>query len=172
MSLGLSWGFADWIVLLVAVQRLCELAYSRRNAQRLIAEGGYEVGAGHYPVLIAIHVGWLVAMSLLIPADAPIFWWLLALYAFLQVARYWVIGSLGRYWTTRIITLPTAPLVTRGPYRYVRHPNYLVLVGELAVLPLAFGAWEIALVFSVLNAGILWHRIRIEEQALDPRAAE
>jgi methyltransferase len=134
------------IVGLVATQRLGELAYARRNTARLLARGAREVGAGHYLPLIGV-------------------------YLILQAARVWVIWSLGPYWTTRLITLPGAPLIRRGPYRFCRHPNYLVVVLEIAVLPLAFGAWEIALVFSVLNAGLLAHRIRIENAALAERAS-
>ncbi len=104
------------------------------------------------------------------PASAPVFWPLLAVFALLQAARLWVIASLGRYWTTRIITLPGAPIVRRGPYRWLRHPNYAIVAAEIAVLPLAFGAWPIAVVFSGLNALLLRHRIRLEEQALAPRA--
>ena len=96
-------------------------------------------------------------------------WWLLGLFAALQVGRAWVIWSLGRLWTTRVITVPDEPLVQRGPYRFLRHPNYAVVAGEIAVLPLVFGAWEIAVVFSVLNAAMLWHRIAVEEAALADR---
>ena len=116
-----------------------------------------------------LHGSWLAALWLLVPADAPVIWPLLVLFALLQAARLWVIASLGRYWTTRIITVPGAPLVRRGPYRWIKHPNYLVVAAEIAVLPLAFGAWEIALVFSALNALLLYHRIRVEEAALAPR---
>jgi len=94
---------------------------------------------------------------------------LFGLFAVLQLARLWVLVSMGRYWTTRVLTLPGAPLVRRGPYRWVRHPNYLIVVGEIAVLPLIFGAWQIALVFSVANAILLAWRIRIEDAALAPR---
>jgi len=90
----------------------------------------------------------------------------------LQGLRVWVLATLGRYWTTRIITLPGAPLVRRGPYRWLRHPNYVVVAGEIAVLPLAFGAWQIAVVFSLANALVLWIRIRSEERALATRPRE
>jgi methyltransferase len=160
-----------WLVLLVSLQRLAEVAWSRRNEQRLLAAGGIEVGAAHYPLFFVLHGSWLAALWLLVPANAPVIWPLLVLFALLQAARLWVITSLGRYWTTRIITVPGAPLVRRGPYRWLKHPNYFVVAGEIAVLPLAFGAWEIALLFSTLNALLLWHRIRVEEQALAPRRA-
>ncbi|MEA2756204.1 MAG: methyltransferase [Aliidongia sp.] len=160
-----------WITLaLVAAQRLGELVYAARNTRRLLARGAVEIGRNHYPLFILLHGGWLVAMAMLIPASAAPSWPLLALFLLLQAGRLWVVATLGPYWTTRIITLPAAPLVARGPYRFVRHPNYLVVTGEIAVLPLAFGAWQIALVFSVLNALLLFWRIRIENGVLATRA--
>jgi methyltransferase len=159
-----------WIVLaLVTAQRLGELVYAARNTHRLLARGAVEIGRAHYPLFVLLHGGWLVAMALLIPAAAPPSWPLLALFLLLQAGRIWVVATLGPYWTTRIITVPTAPLVARGPYRFVRHPNYLVVTGEIAVLPLAFGAWQIALVFSVLNGLLLAWRIRIENGVLAVR---
>lgn len=159
-----------WVVLaLVAAQRLAELAYARRNTRRLLAEGGRESGAGHYPLLVGLHVLWLLSLAVFVPADRPPDWALLGVFVLLQVLRLWVLVSLGRFWTTRVITLPGAPLVRRGPYRYLRHPNYLVVAAEILVLPLAFGAWEIALVFSLANAAVLALRIRCEERALAPR---
>ena len=159
-----------WIVLLlVAAQRLAELVYARRNTRRLLEEGARESGAGHYPLLVGLHVLWLAALALLVPPETAPNWSLLAVFAVLQCLRIWVLASLGRYWTTRIITLPGAALVRRGPYRFLRHPNYLVVAGEILVLPLAFGAWEIAVVFSLANAAILAFRIRCEERTLEPR---
>jgi methyltransferase len=155
-----------WIVLAVGAQRLAELALSRRNERRLIALGGIERGAGHYPVLAALHAAWLVSMPLALPADSQVDWRLIGLFAALQLGRYWVIASLGVHWTTRIITIPGSALVRRGPYRFLRHPNYLIVAAEIAVLPLAFGAWTLALVFSLLNAVVLAHRIRVENAAL------
>jgi methyltransferase len=160
-----------WLVLLVAVQRVTEVAWARRNERRLRAEGGIEVGASHYPLFFVLHGSWLAALWLLVPLDAPVIWPLLALFGLLQAARLWVVASLGRYWTTRIITIPGALLVRRGPYRWLKHPNYLVVAGEIAVLPLAFGAWQIALVFSALNGLLLGHRIRVEAAALASRRA-
>jgi methyltransferase len=159
------------LVLLVGAQRLAEVAWARRNEHRLRAEGGIEVGSGHYPLFFLLHAAWLVALWVIVPPDAAAHWPLLAVFALLQLARLWVIASLGRFWTTRIITLPGTPLVRRGPYRLLKHPNYLIVAGELAVLPLVFGAWPIALVFSVLNGIVLWHRIRIENTVLAQRAA-
>jgi methyltransferase len=162
---------ALWTVIaLVALLRLIELVHARRNTARLMAQGGVEHGRGHYPLIVALHAGWLAALAVLVPADTPVQWPWLALFALLQAARVWVIASLGPYWTTRVITLPGAPLVRRGPYRFLRHPNYAVVAAEIAVLPLAFGAWQIALAFSVLNAVVLTHRIRVEQAALAPRS--
>tara|TARA_R110000868_G_scaffold24387_1_gene96368 strand:- start:760 stop:1266 length:507 start_codon:yes stop_codon:yes gene_type:complete len=161
-----------WVVIaLVALLRLAELVHARRNTARLLARGGVEHGRSHYPVIVALHAGWLLALAILVPAYTPVHWPWLALFGALQAARVWVIASLGPYWTTRVITLPDAPLVRRGPYRFLRHPNYLVVAAEIAVLPLAFGAWQIALSFSVLNALVLAWRIRVEQAALAPRAA-
>lgn len=159
-----------WIVLaLVAAQRLAELAYARRNTRDLLAEGAHETGAGHYPLVVAVHALWLAALAVFVPADQPPNWALLGIFAVLQGLRLWVLASLGRYWTTRIITLPGAPLVRRGPYRFLKHPNYLVVAGEILVLPLAFGAWEIALIFSLANAAVLAWRIHCESRALSER---
>ena len=161
-------GLPQVLILLVAVQRLGELVWSRRNEGRLKAAGGIEHGAGHYPLFVLLHASWLICLFLAVPSDAPVNWWLLGLFGLLQLGRVWVIASLGPYWTARVITVPERPLVARGPYRFFRHPNYLIVVGEIAVLPLAFGAWQIALAFSLANAALLAWRIRIEEAALAP----
>ncbi len=157
---------AQIVILLVALQRLAELEYARRNTRRLLAAGGVEHGAGHYPLFVALHGGWLAALFVLVPAGAPAHWGLLGLYGLLQLGRLWVFASLGRRWTTRVIAVPGAPLVTRGPYRFLRHPNYLVVALEIPVLPLAFGAWQIALAFGLANLALLAHRIRVEALAL------
>ena len=156
----------DWAVLLVGLQRLAELLYAQRNAARLIAAGAVEHGAGHYPLLVLVHAGWLASLWLFVPDDAMVVWPWLGVYGALQAARLWIFAALGRFWTTRIITLSGAPLVERGPYRYCRHPNYLVVAAEIAILPLAFGAWQITLAFSILNAAVLAWRIRVEDMAL------
>ena len=158
-----------WLIALVAAERLVELGLARRNTRRLMSEGGVEHGARHYPLIVALHTAWLASLAVFGDAQAPIEWPFLALFAVLQAARLWVLASLGRFWTTRVIAVPRVPLVRRGPYRFMRHPNYAVVVGEIAVLPLVFGAWEIAALFSVLNAAILWRRIAVEDAALAPR---
>jgi methyltransferase len=162
-------GWAQGVALLVAAQRLGELVYARRNESRLRARGAVESGARHYPLFILLHGAWLLAVFLLIPADRAPSWPLLGLFLLLQAARVWVVATLGPYWTTRVLSLPGAPLVRRGPYRWVRHPNYLIVTAEIAVLPLAFGAWWIAIVFSLANALLLYHRIGVEEAALAGR---
>lgn len=156
---------AYMVLALVTLQRLGELVLAERNTRRLLAKGAFEVGRGHYPFMVATHAAWLVTLWLLGPG-APIQPWPLAIYIALQAARFWVIVTLGDRWTTRIIILPGAPLVRHGPYRWFDHPNYLVVVAEIAVLPLVFGLPEVAALFSVLNALILWVRIREENRAL------
>ena len=159
------------IVGLVAAMRLGELAYSARNARALKARGAVELGASHYPLIVALHAAWLVALVAFVPWNAAVQWLWLGLFLALQIMRVWTIASLGRLWTARVYSLPDAPLVQRGPYRFVAHPNYLIVAGEIAVLPLVFGAWRIALIFSILNAALLAWRIRIEERGLAPRRA-
>ena len=157
------------VLALVILQRLAELAWSARNTRRLLARGGREIGARHYPLFVLLHASWLAALVLTVPAETQPDWSLLGVFALLQLLRIWVVATLGPYWTTRIITLDDAPLVRRGPFRWLRHPNYAVVVAEIAVLPLAFGAWPVALVWSLLNAALLWHRIRVENAALQTR---
>jgi methyltransferase len=155
---------------LVALQRLVELRYAAANTRALLARGAVEIGASHYPLFIALHGSWLLCTAIVaLATHAQTDWWLVGLFAVLQGARLWVIATLGSYWTTRIITLPGAPLVRTGPFRLVRHPNYLVVTIEIATLPLAFGEWAVAIVFTVLNAALLAYRIREEERALRDR---
>jgi methyltransferase len=153
------------ILALVTIQRIGELWLSNRNTRRLLARGAREVGEAHYPFIVTVHTLWLAALWWLAPGR-PIDGLWLGLFVLLQLARLWVITTLGERWTTRIIILPHAPLVRRGPYRFVNHPNYLVVVGEIAALPLAFGLWALALIFTLLNAAVLAVRIREESRAL------
>jgi methyltransferase len=149
----------------VTLERLGELALARRNTRRLLARGAVEVGADHYPIIVGLHAAWLAGLWAL-SWSRPVVWPWLAVYAVLQALRAWTLWSLGEHWTTRIIVLPGAPLVRRGPYRFIPHPNYVVVVAEIAVLPLVFDMPTYALVFSALNASILWVRIRLENAAL------
>ena len=153
------------ILAVVTLQRIAELWLSKRNTRRLLAQGAHEVAPGHYPLIVAVHVLWLAALwwlALLRPVNVP---WL-ALFGMIEMARTWMLGSLGRRWTTRIIVLPGAPLVRKGPYRWVDHPNYFVVAAEIAVLPLVFGLWKVALIFSLLNAAVLAIRVSEENRAL------
>jgi methyltransferase len=158
-----------WIVAIVVLLRVAELLYAERNTRRLRTLGAVEIAPQQYPWFIVLHAAWLASLLLFIPANTPPNLYLLAIFAVAQVARVWVIATLGNFWTTRVITLPGAPLVRRGPYRFVRHPNYAIVCIELAVLPLAFGAWVIALVFTCANAALLVWRISAEDAALDAR---
>ena len=154
------------ILALVTLQRLGELWLSNRNTRRLLAKGALEHSPGHYPLIVAVHALWLVALWFLAPSR-PIDGFWLAMFVLIEVARIWVLASLGPRWTTRIIVLDE-PLVRRGPYRFINHPNYAVVVAEIAVLPLVFGLWQVALVFTLLNAAILMIRIRAENAAIRP----
>ena len=150
----------------VTLQRLIELPIAQANTRRLIANGGYEVGASHYPLLVAVHAAWLVTLWWLAPGrpiNLPFF----ALFVLIELGRIWVLRTLGSRWTTRIIVVPGEGLVASGPYRFVNHPNYLVVISEIAVLPLVFGLWQVALIFSALNAAALAVRIRAENHALE-----
>ena len=163
----------DWVALilgLVTAQRLGELVLARRNTSRLLAQGAHEVGAAHYPLIVALHTFWLLGLWYIAVYRAPpeqdvsLFW--LAVFIILQLGRLWVMASLGERWTTRIIVLPGAPLVRRGPYRFLSHPNYWVVAGEILVLPLVFGLAWYGLAFSLLNAAMMRIRIRAEAAAL------
>lgn len=149
----------------ITVERIGELWLSRRNTRRLLSQGAKEHGSGHYPLIVAVHALWLGALWWL-ARSRPIDGFWLALFVLLELARLWVLTTLGPRWTTRIIVLPDAPLVTSGPYRFVNHPNYWVVIGEIAVLPLVFGLWQVALLFSILNAAVLAVRIQAENRAL------
>lgn len=157
--------FAIPILGFVTLQRLGELWLAERNTRWLKAHGAVEVGAWHYPFIVVLHIAWLGVLWGL-AWDRPVNLPLLAAFVLLQVLRVWVIVTLDGRWTTRIIVLPGEPLVRKGPFRFLSHPNYWVVVGEIAVLPLVFGLPVTALVFSVLNAAILAVRIRAEDQAL------
>jgi methyltransferase len=157
------------VIALVVLQRLGELVLANRNTQRLKTRGAVEAGAGHYRYIVLLHAAWLMAVLWLLPAPLVINWGWLAVLALLQAGRIWVIATLGPYWTTRIISVPDAPLVKTGPYRFLRHPNYAIVVGEIAVLPLAFGEVAVAIIFSIVNAAVLFWRIREEDAALSLR---
>jgi methyltransferase len=155
--------------LLVLAQRGLEELYSARNTKALLAEGGREAGSAFYPVVAATHLAWIASLFFLIPPEAVTLSSLIGYYLVLQIIRYWVIGSLGRYWTHRIITLPKAPVVTRGPYGYLPHPNYAITIIETFLLPLAFGALALAAIMTALWWTVLTYKIRLEDEVLQER---
>ena len=153
------------ILAFVTLQRLFELWLSRRNTRRLVARGGVERGASHYPLIVAVHVLWLAALWWLAPGRPIALAWL-ALFILAEAARIWVFAALRDRWTTRIILVPGETLVKRGPYRFADHPNYLVVVAEILIVPMIFALWQVALIFSLLNAAVLAIRIREENRVL------
>lgn len=159
---------AGVILGLVTLQRLGELVLARRNTERLMVRGAHEAAPGHYPLIVALHAAWLAGLWCLVvwrtQVDVKLGW--LAVFVVLQALRVWVIATLGSRWTTRIIVLPGAPLVKEGLFRFVSHPNYCIVAAEILALPLVFGLVWYGIAFSVLNALVLWIRIRAEEAAL------
>ena len=162
-------GAPQMAALLILAQRGLEELYSARNTAALVEQGSREAGRSFYPVVAVTHLAWIFGLWLLIPPYAAVIWPLLGLFLALQFIRYWIIWSLGPYWTHRIITLKGAPLRKSGPYRFVRHPNYVVATIETALLPMAFGAWSFALVFTAVWAAVLSYKIHLEDAALEER---
>jgi len=159
------------LVALVGLERLAELVVSNRNAAWSFARGGRETGQGHYRFMVVLHSGFLVAMLVEAWVRRPevpptLAWTMLALVVASQALRWWCIATLGRRWNTRVIIVPGLPPVTKGPYRFLSHPNYVAVVVEGIALPLVHGAWVTALVFTVANAALLAVRIRVENAAL------
>ena len=170
-ALGDSRLWWTFLLLLVVVQRLAELRLSARNARRLLARGGVEAGRGHMPLLVALHVGFLIACPLEVwRLDRPLRWWLaapaLVVLGLAQLLRIWAIRSLGERWSVRVIVVPGVAPVESGPYRHIRHPNYLAVILEIASIPLIHGAWITAAAFSALNGAALALRIHVEERLL------
>jgi len=157
--------FASIILVLVTLQRLGELVIARANTRKLLGRGAIEVGANHYPLVVLVHAAWLIALWIW-GRDQDVNLVALAAFAVLQGLRLWVLATLGSRWTTRIIVLPGEPLVASGPYRYLSHPNYAVVAGEIALLPLALHLPLLALVFTALNAAVLVIRVRAEARGL------
>ncbi len=158
-----------WILIYIVAQRLGELVYANRNTKRLLAEGGEEFGADHYHWFIILHSAWLAAIFLMVDPLRPVAPLMLALFVGTQILRVWTLVSIGRWWTTRIISAPHFDRVKRGPYRFIPHPNYFVVVLEIAIVPLMLGLPWVALLFSILNAILLRHRIGVENQVLQGR---
>lgn len=160
------------LLIFVTLQRLAELVIARRNTRVLLAAGAHEIGARHYPVMVILHASWLLALwAGWVLGATQLQPWAAWLYLLLQPLRIWTMASLGRYWTTRVIVVPRAALVRTGPYRFVRHPNYLIVIMEIALLPLALGLWPLAVIFSLLNAAMLRHRLAVEGGSLRRREA-
>ena len=153
------------ILALVTLERLGELWLAHHNTKALLQRGAVEHAAAHYPLIVLLHAAWLAGLYWFAPQATIHMVWLLV-FCVLQGLRIWVLATLGPRWTTRIIVLPATPLVRTGPYRFMSHPNYVVVIGEIAVLPLVFGLSLYALIFSILNAGVLCIRIRAENAAL------
>ena len=150
----------------LVVQRLAELVLARRNHRALLARGAIEFGQRHYKAFVTLHAAWLLALLVTIDpwTSVSIPW--LAVFGLLQCGRIWVIATLGARWTTRVIVLPGATRIRSGLYRFVDHPNYLIVCGEIAVVPLMFGAWTLAVVASALNLLLLRKRLVVENKAL------
>jgi len=148
----------------VILERLIELPIATRNTKRLKAQGGVEHSPGHYPLIVAVHTGWILAMVWFGHDTYPFVFWLVV-YAVLQILRVYILGTLGKRWTTRIIVLPNETKVTKGPFALVPHPNYLLVIAEIMVAPLVLGLWEVAAIFGALNAAVLVIRISAEERA-------
>ena len=166
-----SVGLFTLLVVAVGLERLAELVVSARNLRWARERGGVEYGLGHYPAMVAVHVGLLVGSLVEVyladrPFLPPLGWPMLGLVVASQVLRWWCIASLGHRWNTRVVVIPGLPLVTRGPYRWLRHPNYLAVVVEVAALPLVHTAWVTALVCTAANAAVLAVRVSVEERAL------
>lgn len=159
----MNWAVA--ILAFVTLQRLSELVLAKSNTAKLLASGGYEIGAAHYPIIVAFHTAWILGLWWLAPSQ-PVNWILIGMFAILQGLRLWVIATLGSRWTTRIIRVPGETLVARGPFRFINHPNYAVVITEIFVLPLAFGLVWFSIIGGLINIGILTWRIYIENSAL------
>ncbi|MFM2411468.1 MAG: hypothetical protein RL481_2296 [Pseudomonadota bacterium] len=165
-----NWALA--ILAYVVFQRLAELVYANANTRRLLAQGGREYGRGHYPLFILLHGSWLVAIAYLGQPSTHPSPWLLAAFVASQGLRFWTLASIGRWWTTRIISAPSFSRVRKGPYRIMPHPNYTVVVFEIALLPMLLGAVLLVLPFSIANALLLAWRIRIEAKVLAERKGD
>ncbi len=161
----MTFGWAHALILLVAIQRVAELLYARHNTRALMARGGVVVGAGHYPLFVLLHGSWLVVLFVATAPNPPVHLPLLLLFVLLQAGRAWVIVSLGPYWTTRIVVVPGAAPVRSGPYRFLRHPNYLIVAVEIPLLPLLLGMPGLAMLFGGLNLALLAYRIHVENAA-------
>jgi methyltransferase len=167
-----SIGWPQIVAIIILLQRGLEELYSARNTRALIAEGAREVGRSYYPVVATTHLAWIASLYFLIPVGAVVFSFLAMVYLALQIVRYWVIGTLGRYWTHRILTLDNAPIVRRGPYHFIRHPNYAVTITETFLLPMVFGAVALGLIMGAVWAAVLFYKIILEDEGLSERRGQ
>jgi methyltransferase len=167
--MALGWGAA--LLAFITAQRVAELWWARENERRLFATGGIEFGRSHLFLIVLLHAAWIIGLWTL-GYDRPINPFFLVVVVLLQIARFWVLVTLGRRWTIRIIAVPGETLIARGPYRFLRHPNYAVVASEFAAVPLALGLPLYALVFTVLNAAVLAIRIPEENAALAAAARD
>lgn len=156
------------LIFFIIFQRIIELLIAKKNAKYIQALGGIEVGQVHYPFIVITHILFFISLSLEGSYDTMPTWWPVPFIAFLlaQILRIWVLTTLGRFWNTRIYVVPGSKPIKNGPYRFLRHPNYLTVIIEILAIPLIFGAYYTAFAFSIINLGILFVRIRVEEQAL------
>ena len=167
--MSIAIGAPQIVALLILIQRGLEELYSARNTRALLARGAREEGASYYPVVAVAHLSWIASLFFLIPPDAHISWPLIGLFVLLQAARYWVIATLGPYWTHRIIALDEAPIVSSGAYRFIRHPNYVITVAETLLLPAAFSSVALGLIMTAIWVAVLSYKIRLEDAALAAR---
>lgn len=162
--------FIYLLIFIVIVQRLVEVIIADQNASWIKSQGGYEVGREHYPYLVLLHSLFFVSLLIEVTIHPPTFvtWIAIPFVIFIlaQVGRIWALTSLGRFWNTRIMVLPGAKVIAKGPYRFMRHPNYAIVITEILMFPLVFQAYLTAIVFTIFNAAILSIRIKVEENAL------
>lgn len=159
-------GLPQIVALVILIQRGAEELYSAHNTRALLAAGAKEAGRSYYPVVATTHLAWIASLFFLIPATATASHMLATTYIALQGVRYWVIATLGRFWTHRIFTLDDAPIVRRGPYRYLSHPNYAVTIAETFLLPAVFGALALGIIMGAVWTAVLAYKIELEDQAL------
>lgn len=161
--------FLDFFFAFIVLERLIELYIAKKNAIYIEAIGGFEVGKAHYKYIVLLHILFLISFYIesRIRDALPAYWLIpFIFFILIQIVRYWIISSLGRFWNTRVYVVPNSEPINKGPYRYLRHPNYLVVILEMITIPLIFGAYFTAFIFPVLNAFLLSTRIKVEEEAL------
>lgn len=164
-----NFGPPQFAALLILLQRGLEEVHSQKNTRRLLQQGAQEAGRDYYPVVAVTHLAWIASLAFFIPSSASLYTLPLIFFLSLQPMRYWIIATLGRYWTHRIISLENAPIVSRGPYRFFRHPNYVVTLAETMLLPLAFGQFALAGIFTMLWGAVLRYKVHLEDGTLATR---